>query len=75
MEVNYRWKKHYKTAKYPIRQPAWLTWVIWILSKIYLIGKDGHTEFPHIPDWFERERSQVRQPLLQTYIASENILS
>ena len=26
MEVNYRWKKHYKTAKYPIRQPAWLTW-------------------------------------------------
>ena len=40
MEVNYRWKKHYKTAKYPIRQPAWLTWVIWILSKICLIGKD-----------------------------------
>ena len=39
MEVNYRWKKHYKTAKYPIRQPAWLTWVIWILSKICLIGK------------------------------------
>ena len=39
MEVNYRWKKHYKTAKYPIRQPAWLTWVIWILSKIALIGK------------------------------------
>ena len=39
MEVNYRWKKHYKTAKYPIRQPAWLTWVIWILSKIMLIGK------------------------------------
>ena len=39
MEVNYRWKKHYKTAKYPIRQPAWLTWVIWILSKICLTGK------------------------------------
>ena len=40
MEVNYRWKKHYRTAKYPIRQPAWLTWVIWILSKICLIGKE-----------------------------------
>ena len=39
MNVNYRWKKHYKTAKYPIRQPAWLTWVIYILSKICLIGK------------------------------------
>ena len=39
MEVNYRWKKHYKTAKYPIRQPAWLTWVIWTLSRICLIGK------------------------------------
>ena len=39
MEVNYRWKKHYKTAKYPIRQPAWLTWLIWMLSKIALIGK------------------------------------
>ena len=44
MEVNYRWKKHYKTAKYPIRQPAWLTWVIWILSKICLIGKDYSLE-------------------------------
>ena len=44
MQVNYRWKKHYKTAKYPIRQPAWLTWVIWILSKICLIGKDYSLE-------------------------------
>ena len=39
MEVNYRWKKHYKTAKYPLRQPRWLTWVIWTLSRICLIGK------------------------------------
>ena len=39
MEVNYRWKKHYKTAKYPIRQPKWLTWLIWFLSKCALIGK------------------------------------
>ena len=39
MQVNYRWKKHYKTAKYPIRQPRWLTWVIWTLSRICLIGK------------------------------------
>ena len=39
MQVNYRWKKHYKTAKYPIRQPRWLTWLIWVLSKIALLGK------------------------------------
>ena len=39
MDVNYRIKKYYKTAKYPIRQPLWLTWVIWTLSKICLIGK------------------------------------
>lgn len=44
MEVNYRWKKHYKTAKYPIRQPAWLTWVIWFLSKCCLIGKEYQLE-------------------------------
>ena len=44
MEVNYRWKKHYKTAKYPIRQPLWLTWLIWILSKFALIGKKYKVE-------------------------------
>ena len=27
MEVNYRNKKYCKTAKYPIRQPVWLTWI------------------------------------------------
>ena len=40
MEVNYRRKKHYKTAKYPMRQSKFWTWVIWGLSKICLIGKD-----------------------------------
>ena len=39
MEVNYRNKKRYKTAKYPLRQPKWLTWLIWFLSKCMLIGK------------------------------------
>ena len=39
MEVNYRWKKHYKTAKYPMRQSKFWTWVIWFLSKCALIGK------------------------------------
>ena len=39
MDVNYRNKQYYKTAKYPIRQPKWLTWLIWMLSKIALIGK------------------------------------
>ncbi len=40
MEVNYRIQRHYKTAKYPIRQPKWLTWLIWVLSKIMTWGKD-----------------------------------
>ena len=39
MTVNYRWKKYYKTAKYPLRQPRWLTWLIWFLSRCALIGK------------------------------------
>ena len=44
MEVKYRWKKHYKTAKYPIRQPRWLTWLIWMLSRCALIGKNYKLE-------------------------------
>ncbi len=39
MEINYKNKKKYKTAKYPIRQPLFLSWLIWVLSKIMLIGK------------------------------------
>ena len=39
MEVNYRRKAHYKTAKYPNRQPKFWTWVIWGLSKALLTGK------------------------------------
>ena len=39
MPVNYKNQKRYKTAKYPIRQPWYLTWLIWILSKIMLADK------------------------------------
>ena len=46
----------YKTAKHPIRHPLWLNWVIWILSRICLIGKKytletidmEDLELPHI---------------------------
>ena len=38
-DVNYKNNKRYKTAKYPIRQPLFFTWLIWVLSKIMLIGK------------------------------------
>ena len=31
--INYRNKKPYKTAKYPIRQPIYLTWLIQFLSQ------------------------------------------
>ena len=44
MEVNYKNKKHYKTAKYPIRQPWYLMLLIWVLSKIMLIGKKYRVE-------------------------------
>lgn len=39
IEVNYKNKKKYNTAKYPIRQPKYLTYLIWILSKFILMGK------------------------------------
>lgn len=39
MDVKYKNNKRYKTAKYPIRQPLIIVWLIWILSKIMLIGK------------------------------------
>lgn len=39
MEVNYKNKKSYKTAKYPIRQPLVFVGLIWLLCKILLIGK------------------------------------
>lgn len=44
MEVNYKNKKRYKTAKYPIRQPMVIVWLIWLLSKIVLIGKKYKVE-------------------------------
>ena len=44
MEVNYKNKKSYNTAKYPIRQPLFFTWLIHLLSRIMLIGKDYKIE-------------------------------
>ncbi len=44
IEVNYKNKKRYKTAKYPIRQPVIIVWLIWILSKIILLGKKYKVE-------------------------------
>ena len=42
--VNYKNKKKYKTAKYPIRQPWYLEWLIWTLSKIMLSNKAHKVE-------------------------------
>ena len=44
IEVNYKNKKRYKTAKYPIRQPFFLTILIWVLCKFALIGKKYKVE-------------------------------
>lgn len=50
VEVNYRNKRRYKTAKYPIRHPLFLTWLIWFLSKIALIGKQYKVELINMED-------------------------
>ena len=39
IDVNYKNKKRYNTAKYPIRQPVFFVYLIWVLSKILLFGK------------------------------------
>ena len=44
IEVNYKNKRRYKTAKYPIRQPRIITGLIWLLSKCALIGKKYRVE-------------------------------
>jgi len=40
IEVNYKNKRRYKTAKYPMHQGKFWTWLIWLLSRIALAGKD-----------------------------------
>lgn len=44
IEVNYKNKKRYKTAKYPLHQGKFWTWLIWLLSRIALIGKTYKVE-------------------------------
>ena len=44
IEVNYRNKRRYKTARYPLHQTIFWTWLIWVLSKIMLIGKKFKVE-------------------------------
>ena len=43
-DVNYKNQKPYKTAKYPIRQPMFIVWLIWLLSKIMLMFKKHKVE-------------------------------
>ena len=44
IEVNYKNPKTYNTAHYPIRQPIYLTGLIWVLSKMMLTGKKYKVE-------------------------------
>ena len=44
IEVNYKNKRRYKTAKYPLHQGKFWTGLIWILSRIALIGKKYKVE-------------------------------
>ena len=47
-EVNYKNKKRYNLAHYPIRQPRVIVWLIWFLSRIMLIGKRYKVEKIHM---------------------------
>ncbi|MBR4866991.1 MAG: hypothetical protein IKU11_09890 [Clostridia bacterium] len=44
IEVNYKNKRRYKTAKYPMKQRIFWIWLIRFLSKIMLRGKDYKIE-------------------------------
>ena len=44
IEVNYKNKKRYKTAKYPLHQGKFWTGLIWVLSRFALIGKKYKVE-------------------------------
>lgn len=44
IEVNYKNKKRYNTARYPLHQTKFWTWLIWFLSKIMIKDKDYKVE-------------------------------
>lgn len=44
IEVNYKNKRRYNTAKTPLHQGVFWTWLIWVLSKIMLMGKTYKVE-------------------------------
>lgn len=44
IEVNYKNKKRYVTARYPLHQGKFWTWLIWVLSKFALMGKKYKVE-------------------------------
>ena len=44
IEVNYANKKRYKTARYPLHQTKFWTGLIWVLSRMMLLGKTYKVE-------------------------------
>lgn len=44
IDVKYKKQKKYNTAKYPIRQPLFFTWLIWVLSVFALMFKKRKIE-------------------------------
>ena len=44
VEVNYKNQKRYVTARYPMHQGKFWTWLIWLLSRIALLGKNYKVE-------------------------------
>ena len=50
IEVNYKNKKRYNTARYPMHQTKFWTWLIWFLSKFALMGKKFQVETVNMDD-------------------------
>ena len=44
IEVNYKDKTRYKTAKYPMHPTIFWTGLIWVLSRVALIGRKYKVE-------------------------------
>ena len=45
IEVNYKNKKRYKTGRTPWHQNKFWTGLIWVLSKMMLLGKDYQVQW------------------------------
>lgn len=83
IDVNYKNQKRYKTAKHPIRQPIYLTWLIEVLSRIMLSNKEYKVHvvvathrgnYLHAPFWnFRNKRKVPHHTTLTKILSAEDV--